>query len=315
MSDTPQIFPLSDQPSFIQLLVSAIVILLAGMIFTLFFFFAGALLFNSNPDKLLMVAQGKGAADTGMIFKYLQATQGMSIFILPSVIISFMMTNGRGDYLHIKNKPAGLKILFVICLAVFLIPVTGAAGIFNSKLNLPGWLGGLEKWILAKEETASYLTGILLQSNSFRGLLINIFVIAVLPAIGEELFFRGIIQQILIKMFRSGHLAIWITAIVFSSIHLQFFGFLPRLMLGLVFGYLFYWGGSIWLPVIAHFVNNAIPVISSYFTGINELNNRTLEFAETGIFSIFFSSLICLMILLYFRNTYKSGKPGRYHTG
>ena len=308
MSDTPQLFPLSDQPPFIQLIVSSIVILVSGIVFILLFVLGGSLLFRTNISQILSTAQGAVSENSELIFKYLQAIQGISLFIIPSFIISVFMTNGRGNWLLIKNIPNRNAIVLVVCLAVLMIPVTSATGLLNSGMTLPQWLRGLETWMKAKEDTATYLTGVLLAANSIPALIINLFVIAILPAVGEELLFRGVIQQIFQKMFKSGNWAVWVTAIIFSSIHLQFYGFLPRLILGLVFGYLFYWGRSMWLPVIAHLVNNAIPVISSNFMKWDQINNKTQEFVETNILFIMFSVITSLMILLYFRNIYLSNK-------
>jgi membrane protease YdiL (CAAX protease family) len=308
MSDTPRLFPLSDQPAPIQLIVSAIIILFIGLVFIIIFILAGSLFSGIGINEMLSAGENNIGADNILIFKYLQAIQGISLFILPSLVISFLMTNGRGNWLTMKNIPSVKKAFLVICLAVLLIPLTSATGIINSKMVLPSWLNGLESWIKEKENNADNLTGILLEAKDIWALVINVIVLAVLTAIGEEFLFRGVLQQIFQKMFKSGTRAIWVTAIVFSFIHLQFYGFLPRLLLGLVFGYLFYWGRSIWLPVIAHFVNNAIPVISSYFEGWNQSAISTPEFAGPNIIYIFLSVLGCTVILLYFRHEFSEKK-------
>ena len=95
-------------------------------------------------------------------------------------------------------------------------------------------------------------------------MLFNIFLIAFIPAMGEELFFRGALQGAL-RDWKGIKTAIWITAIVFSAIHLQFYGFVPRMLLGAFFGYLIFWSNSIWPAVLAHFVNNVMAVIFYYF--------------------------------------------------
>ena len=306
MSDTPRLFPLSDQPAFIQLMVSAIVILFIGILFLVIFIFSGVLIFNVSLDHILMTGEGEVTGQGQIIFKYLQAVQTVSLFILPPLVISILMTNGRGNWLLLKNKPTFISILLVTCLAILLIPITSSAGLFNSGMELPSWLSGIESWMQEKEEIASYLTGVLIEAETIPVLLLNLFIIAVLPALGEEFLFRGVLQQIFQKMFRSGHFAVWITAIIFSSIHLQFYGFLPRLILGLVFGYLFYWGRSMWLPVTAHFINNAIPVVASYFLGWSQTNNKVEELAETSTFLILGAAVGCIVIMLYFWNNYNS---------
>ena len=125
--------------------------------------------------------------------------------------------------------------------------------------------------------------------------------IALLPAVGEELIFRGIIQRILKNLFRSGHLSVWVTAFVFSAIHFQFYGFLPRFILGLVFGYLFLWSETLWLPVIAHFINNGVLLLLVYFQNpeISYIRND-LPLPEQ-IAPLTVSVLIGSLILNYFR--------------
>ena len=101
--------------------------------------------------------------------------------------------------------------------------------------------------------------------NSPGELLFNLVLVAVLPAIGEELVFRGIIQQKIEEKYRNGHLAIWATAFFFSVMHLQFEGLFPRMILGAVLGYIFYWTRNLWIPVIAHFIINALQVLAKYY--------------------------------------------------
>src|SRR5207344_1198984 len=102
------------------------------------------------------------------------------------------------------------------------------------------------------------------KGTSVLSLAINLFIIAFLPALGEELFFRGMMQKLFSQLTKNNHLAIIITSIIFSAIHLQFYGFLPRMVLGIFLGYLLVWSGSLWLPILAHFVNNASAVLFTF---------------------------------------------------
>jgi hypothetical protein len=116
-----------------------------------------------------------------------------------------------------------------------------------------------------------------------------------LPAIGEELLFRGVLQKLIQKMTGSSHWAIWITATLFSALHLQFFGFLPRLLLGALFGYLLEWTGTLWLPILAHFINNASGVIVFFITGEGLESDKP----DTPIFnnSVFLGALVCGVVV------------------
>jgi membrane protease YdiL (CAAX protease family) len=153
----------------------------------------------------------------------------------------------------------------------------------------------------AKEDNATHLIDLLIASNTFGIMIFNVFMLAVIPAIGEELIFRGVFQKIFYSLFKSGHLAIWITAFVFSALHFQFFGFIPRFILGLLFGYLFYWSGTLWLPVISHFVNNAVPVIGAYIQSKGDFGIVSWE----QVIILPLITIIGIIILQYFRNKHK----------
>jgi len=121
------------------------------------------------------------------------------------------------------------------------------------------------------ENDAAMLTNKLLSGVSWKDFMVNMLMIAIIPAVGEEFLFRGIVQKIFYEWTRRPHLAIFISAILFSTVHMQFFGFIPRMLLGVLFGYFFYWSGNIWLSVLAHFLNNAIAIILHFL----EITNRS----------------------------------------
>jgi hypothetical protein len=137
---------------------------------------------------------------------------------------------------------------------------------------------------------------------------LNLVIIALTPAIAEELIFRGVFQRIFYNLFRSGHMAIWFTAFLFSTLHFQFFGFIPRFILGLVFGYLYFWSGTLWLPVISHFVNNAFPVVLAYTVGMDKLNAQIDIPLWKQAILLPLPVILSLVILNYFRNKSKSNR-------
>jgi len=180
--------------------------------------------------------------------------------------------------------------------------ITSFTGQLNSAMHLPGWLSGVEQWMTEQEDKADKTIDLLIASKTSGTMIVNILNIALLPAIAEELFFRGVFQKIFYNLFKSGHIAIWVTAFLFSSIHLQFFGFIPRFILGLIFGYLFFWSGTLWLPIISHFVNNAVPVIVTFIQGMDNLNAPVdVSLLHQAIY-LPFPVAISFMILFYFRN-------------
>ncbi len=156
----------------------------------------------------------------------------------------------------------------------------------------------LPEWMRSMEDSTEAMIKSLLQVDSIFELLFNILVIAMIPAIGEEFIFRGIIQKHLQLKLRP-HLAVWIAAIMFSAIHLQFEGFVARMILGALLGYLYYFSGSIWVPVFVHFVNNAIQVLVSYFWA-DELLGSDITEPEQVPFTMAIVSLILVIIIWNF---------------
>jgi membrane protease YdiL (CAAX protease family) len=164
-----------------------------------------------------------------------------------------------------------LLILFLVALLgmTFIVSISPLAE-WNMGWKFPEFMKGFETWARQEEDRLTKLTQAMTSFGSAGDLLIGLFVIALLPAIGEELVFRGLIQNEFFRGTGNAHLSIWISAFIFSAIHLQFYGFIPRLLLGVLFGYLYYWSGNLLIPMFAHFFNNAFGVIMIY------LNNQKI---------------------------------------
>lgn len=302
MDETSGHFTLFGKSPVIQLVYSLLIIIIPGILLLIVFIAAGAMIsgedfasfFNNYPDQ----TGGKSI----LILRYLLITQDISLFIVPAIIIFYLMEPDHQINIMLLRPPEIIKIVLVTILAFCIFPITSFTGQLNSLIHLPEWLSGIEYWMRVKEDDATRITDLLMVSETFWIMILNLLMIAVIPAIGEEFIFRGVFQKILSKLFNSGHLAIWVTAIMFSAIHFQFFGFVPRLILGLVFGYLFFWSGSLWLPVISHFINNAVPVIGAYLAGWEKINNTTDVSIFRQIILLPAPVLVSIVILLYFRN-------------
>ncbi len=284
-----------------QLFVSLMIIMGAGITFSVILSLAGMLIFGSDLTVLEKSGSALSNNDLGFL-RYLLIIQDISLFIIPSIIILVMMKPepaGRLNELKIPQlKEAGLVVILAFCI----FPITSFTGQINAGMHLPEWLSGVEKWMVEKEDHANSIINQALVSPTFIIMILNLFIIAILPALGEELFFRGVLQKIFYNLFKSGHIAIWFTAFLFSAIHFQFFGFVPRFILGLVFGYLFYWSGTLWLPVISHFVNNAVPVILAYIQGMEKFNAPTDTPLWQQAIVLPLPIVLSLVILFYFRN-------------
>ena len=145
----------------------------------------------------------------------------------------------------------------------------------------------------------------LLGETGIGDMLISVLLIGILTGVAEELFFRGGLQNILKAMFHNRHLAVWVTAFVFSAIHMQFFGFFPRLIMGVFFGYLVLWSGSLWLSIIAHSFNNSIVVLTMWLTKTNRLsediNNIGTEGSMQSIVAVIISAVLTAVIIYYMK--------------
>ncbi len=220
--------------------------------------------------SLLELMEGMGMGDFSGengnidVLKFMQITQSVGMFIVPPLIY-FRLAGLRGsDYLTRNRTALPLFLLLTAGIGFISAPMVELSYQVNQFLDLPSFLDGLEAWMRESEKMMEELTQLLLSMDGWTDFLVNMLMIAVIPAIGEELMFRGALQRILERWFGNIHWAIFIAAVLFSFIHMQFFGFLPRLLLGLLFGYLFYWSGNIWVPIAAHFLNNGMIVLLTF---------------------------------------------------
>mgnify|MGYP000843887129 CR=1 FL=1 len=196
--------------------------------------------------------------------KFNQLFESAMIFIFPPVFLGFIWYDNPVESFSLKLKPTFKIVFLVVLLMIAITPFINLLSYLNEQMAFPESLKKIEIYFKEMEDAAAEITKQMLNVNSFGGLFINLFIIAIVPAIGEELYFRGTLQKIISEK-NSKTFAIWITAIIFSLIHFQMYGFLPRMILGALFGYLLVWSGSLWVPVIAHFTNNGMAVLFSYF--------------------------------------------------
>lgn len=196
------------------------------------------------------------------LLRYFLAVQNIAMFLVPAIMANYLVMNRDQAFLARRYRMNYiLPSLLVIGILVTSIPLISWLIQFNERMVLPEFMKAIEQKMLSMEAERGDMTNRMMEMDSYAVLALNILLMAVVPAIGEEFFFRGAVQSIFKKWSGNEHVAILITAIIFSAIHMQFYGFLPRFFLGVLFGYIFFMTGSIWLTVLAHFVNNAMSVI------------------------------------------------------
>lgn len=183
-------------------------------------------------------------------------------FILPSLITGWVVykTQILKGFRLTKFPLLPVVGLGIVWLMVS-IPLVQYAYQVNKMIPLPDWMMDMEN------STGNILEAII-SKESFYEVIINVLLIAVIPAIGEELMFRGLIQQQIGRILKNEHLTVWISAAFFSAIHMQFQGFFARMILGALLGYLLIWSRSLWVPMIIHFLNNGIQVLALYVMDI-----------------------------------------------
>jgi uncharacterized protein len=293
----------ADRPPYRKFLILVSVVLLSTITFSLL----GGLMVNALfgvdviSDTSLL-----GNLDDPLVvsaIKMLQLiTTGLGMFVIPSVISAILFSRHPSAYLGL-NKPLNfLAVAGVVMIMFTMVPLINFLMAVNEQLQLPSFLSSLESWMRTSEEQAARLTEVFLKMDHTSDLLYHLLIVAVVPAIGEELLFRGVVQRLFQDLTGRIHLSIFITAALFSAVHMQFYGFLPRMALGLLFGYLLLWTGSMWMPILAHFINNGMAVLLAFLSGKNMLpfDQDTIGTGATEwpllLISIVLTSAVILMI-------------------
>jgi membrane protease YdiL (CAAX protease family) len=224
-----------------------------------------------------------------------------------SLIFAYAIVKEPREYLKPTFKFPAMLLVLVFCVMLVSSPLIELLSNINQKLVLPHFLDGLQIWIRESEDQAKKLTDILLHMTTIWSMIIRVLVIGLLTAIVEEFMFRGCIQTIFTRWTKNTHAAIWITAILFSAFHMEFFGFLPRLMLGVLFGYFVAWSGSIWTSVWAHFINNGTAVVASYLFQ-NKMIKVNPDDQHIFNYGSYLFSFIIILFLLYLYRVIATGK-------
>jgi uncharacterized protein len=196
------------------------------------------------------------------------------------------------------------SMLFGIAALIFSLPTITILAEINQNIHLPDALSSLEYSIRETEKLAQELTMLFVNIDTPGDIILSFVAIAVIPAIGEEIIFRGFFQRELIQQTKNVHASIWIAAFVFSFIHFQFLGFFPRMLLGALLGYMYVWSGSLLVPILMHFTNNALTLglLMAYKKGYTNFNPDSSD--EIPYLFVFLSFVACLVILYNSKKTY-----------
>jgi membrane protease YdiL (CAAX protease family) len=287
----------SDKSPFRSLLMITLVVmiglvvgpLLGGAIASSFYdgeFIADLQNFTLGPDAFdaILILQGTGTI--------------VGLILFPLIYVTQLERKKLRPFFPIQdNLP---MILLVVALLGIVFPIAlSPVMVWNMNFKFPEFLHGFEQWAIEKEELGTRLTEQMTNFTSLNKMLAGVFVIGLLPAIGEELVFRGLLQREIWRASQKIHLAIWLSAAIFSTIHFQFFGFVPRLLLGALFGYLYYWSGNLLIPIFSHFVNNAFIVVMVYLNQ-TKVTTIDIEGGEAPPVQFVIASAIISVGLIYY---------------
>jgi len=281
---------LSERSPWIQLLVSLFYIIVIGGGILILLLIPGYFIFSPADDLWNDNSLVPAINDVGFLI-YSIMSQHIAVFIIPGLILIKMLNRNFNDSHQEFGNPGWSSIWSVMILTICIMPLAGLSNELTMLTKFPEWLSGVEKWIEEKEMFSDKLFDSFFIYKSFLLVILNILMIVILPGIGEELVFRGVIQPVLGRLFRSEYSGVLITSFIFSAVHLQLDGFLPRFILGIVCGLLFLWTGKLWLSVTFHAMNNSLALISGY--AVDASNGG---FQEPGY--IIAGRLIVMLLLL-----------------
>lgn len=235
--------------------------------------------------------------------KFMQLFSAIGLFIVPPIFYAIIVSKERAEILSLNKIGTPINYLLIFVLMFISIPALSWIIEINTNMVLPDFLAGVEAWMRTSEAQAQQLTQAFLTFDGFGSLIYILILVAIVPAVGEELLFRGVLQKIFIQWTKNPHWGIWIAAFLFSALHMQFFGFIPRMLLGAVFGYVFHWSKSLWLPILGHFINNGSVVLLSYFAP-ELMEDSDVSFFNGSEYEMFYyvgSLILTLALILLIR--------------
>lgn len=266
------------------------------------------MLFGVITTSIIMII-----VPNGNLFTML-TLQDILAFILPAIFTMAILYHRPLHAMGLDKAPSWCAIAIVVVFYLVSLPAMNWLVEMNKTMSLPSWMAGIEQAMRAAEDSAAEITREILDINSVWKLILSLLVVGVMAGLSEEMLFRGALLRTMQDSRLGMHSVVWLTAILFSALHMQFYGFVPRMLLGVWLGYLFVWTGSLWVPIIAHALNNSTVVVLSYLTNkglVPEGYGDNLGIPAQGAFPWFaVISLIASIALVIWTNNFyrKKGK-------
>ena len=274
------------------MLASFLIISLAGIVFA-------PVVVGVPINEMMTIINDSDSVANLNLMRYLQSLFAIGFFIIPAFFAAWLFSGTAIGYFGLRQSASvkwfGATLLFMLTV----IPFINLLALLNEMIVLPESLSGIEQIMKNMEESARRSVQLFVNVDSVGGMLFNIFMLAILPAVGEELIFRGLLHKIFLQWTGNIYITVILTGFLFSLMHLQFYGFFPRWLLGVILGYMLVWSGTIWIPVFAHFLQNFIAVFLSWLiykgTVPEEIEVFGSKWAEIPITII--TALICAGLL------------------
>jgi len=228
-------------------------------------------------------------------FKWAQLMSATVSFILPAVFFGYFSSPKALQYVGLRKTISAILLLLCVVLLIFIQPFVGWIGNLNSKVNF----GSMQKTLQEAEAVYTRALEVFLQMKTPADLLVNLLIMALLPAIGEELFFRGALQKVLLRLCNIPWLAIFVSSGIFALMHGTFFKIIPIFALGLMLGTVYHFTRNLWYTITIHFLNNALAVLAVYFSNRSVAIHKFANDNYTVPFYIAIFSLLAVMGIMY----------------
>jgi len=266
----------------------------SGRILTFILLVVFGLAFTLVVAGVISLLTGKNVSETGMIWISQVCTQIIA-YMFPPLAFAALLKEKPLQYLGFNKIP--LWGLLGILAIITIIPFVDFVAVWNEGFTLPESMSGLEEQYRKWQDEADEVSNKMLSVNTLAGFIINLMIFGLFAAVSEELLFRSVIQPFFVRVCKNAYLGILITAIIFSAVHFEFYGFIPRVLLGFMLGYMYYLTGSILVPMLMHFLNNAIMVVFFYLNANNIVSVDVNHLGSCGTFGTILSLVVTVAIL------------------
>ena len=290
---------LQQKSYWIQLLVLAL------------FMIGGLLIFSSLGELIILLIYHTPnmleASDPVTAIRISQMLTTIGAFLIPALLFAYCQDRMWFNYNAANRKPPYSMTNIVLILSITLLPIVGVLSAFNQ--NIMPQEGAVAEFMRNMEEAANHILELVTRQHTTWDLIANLLIFAVLAGVCEEFFFQGALQPLMMKWTKNPHIGILITALIFSALHFQFYGFIPRFVLGVYLGYLFFWSRSLWLPILAHVLHNALSILIDYTLQGRGINTDNLQFTDVrgSIPTAISCTLVSAMAIVYLWRTYRDG--------